>query len=109
MCVCGRATREHERIYARKETHDGQTDDDGGGEQRKVRDKGGAAEEHEQVLERVRGLGDDAKVGDEDGASGDEESAEEHPWGKDVAEEKTSKERVPKERDCAEGGENDDW
>ena len=97
MCVCGRATREHEQIYAQKATHDGQADDDGSGEQRKVRDKGGAAEEHEQVLERVGGLGDDAKVGDEDGASCDEKGADDHPGREDVAEEEAGEEGVPEQ------------
>lgn len=55
------------------------------------------------------GFGYDAEHSDEDGATGDEESAEDHPWREDVAQKESSKERVPEEGDCTKRREDDDW
>lgn len=56
----------------------------------------------------MRGLWYDTEDCDEDSSAGDEEGANEHPWREDVTEEESSKERIPKEGDCAERGEDDD-
>ena len=90
-------------------TYHCQPDKNGKTKQREIGYERWAIKKAYEVFERASGFRYDAEDGDEDGAAGDEESTEKHPWREDVAEENTSKERVPKEGDCAEGGENDDW
>ena len=53
-------------------------------------------------------FGYDPEYSDEDSSAGDEEGANEHPWREDVTEEESSKERIPKEGDCAKRSEDND-
>lgn len=48
------------------------------------------------------------ELSDEHRATGDAQSANDHPWREDVSEDESCKERVPQQRDCAKRSEYHD-
>ncbi len=89
-------------------TYRGKPDTDDKSQEGEVGYEGRAIEEQKEVFKGMCRFGDDAEDGNEDGTASDEKGAEDHPWREYVAEKESGKERVPKEGDCAERGENDD-